>query len=126
MIGIGFDAKFVKPFIEGGFFKGELFVDSEKLCYEALNYRRFGYWELAKMAISSKWLSAKKKADELQVGGNTNQGDGFQNGGAIIVGKGGKMLYEYRQVDAADHISPEEIFKALDLKPVKPASTPAK
>ena len=46
-----------------------------------------------------------------------SNGDGFQNGGALIVGKNGKQLYEYIQEDAADHISAEEIFKALNIKP---------
>ena len=45
------------------------------------------------------------------------KGDGFQNGGALIVDKNGKQLYEYIQEDAADHISAEEIFKALNIKP---------
>jgi hypothetical protein len=44
------------------------------------------------------------------------KGDGFQNGGALIVDKNGKQLYEYRQEDAAEHISEEEILKALDIK----------
>lgn len=44
------------------------------------------------------------------------KGDGFQNGGAMIVDKGGKLLYEYRQDDASEQISADEILKALDLK----------
>ena len=49
------------------------------------------------------------------------KGDGFQNGGTLIVDKKGKQLYEYRQEDAAEHISAEEILKALDL-PIPPAA----
>lgn len=44
------------------------------------------------------------------------KGDGFQNGGALIVDKKGKLLYEYRQEDAAEMITAEEILKALNLK----------
>ena len=51
------------------------------------------------------------------------KGDGFQNGGALIVDKDGKLLLEYRQEDAADHISAEQILKALDLPmPAAPAA----
>ena len=39
-IGVGFDTKFVKPFVEGNFFQGELYVDTDKQCYEALQYQR--------------------------------------------------------------------------------------
>jgi len=51
--------------------------------------------------VSSKWRE---------------KGDGFQNGGAMIVDKGGKLLYEYRQEDASEHISADEILSALNLK----------
>ena len=50
------------------------------------------------------------------------KGDGFQNGGTLIVDKNGKQLYEYRQEDAAEHISAEEILKALNL-PMPAASS---
>ena len=41
---------------------------------------------------------------------------GFQNGGALIVAKNGKQLYEYKQNDASEQISVDEILKALDIK----------
>ena len=44
------------------------------------------------------------------------QGDGFQNGGTIIVEKGGKLLYEYKQLDASEQVSAEQILKALGLE----------
>jgi hypothetical protein len=44
------------------------------------------------------------------------KGDAFQNGGALIIDKGGKTLFEYRQEDAAEMISGEQILKALGLK----------
>ena len=44
------------------------------------------------------------------------KGDGFQNGGTLVVAQGGKLLYEYRHEDAAEHISAEEILKALGLE----------
>ena len=39
------------------------------------------------------------------------KGDGYQNGGLIIVEKGGKLLYSYRQENPADHPSNEDILK---------------
>ena len=44
------------------------------------------------------------------------KGDGFQNGGALIVDKNGKQIYEYIQDDASEQISANEILKALNLK----------
>ena len=47
------------------------------------------------------------------------KGDGFQNGGALIVDKNGKQLYEYIQEDASEHISADEILKALNINQPK-------
>ena len=60
-IGVGFDTKFVKPFVEGNFFGGELYVDTDKQCYEALQYQRFSFFDLMKKLVSAKWLEAVKK-----------------------------------------------------------------
>ena len=43
------------------------------------------------------------------------KGDGFQNGGAVVIAKGGNVLLEYVQEDPADHVSEEEVLKALHI-----------
>ena len=40
LVGIGFDSKFVKPFVEGKFFAGDLYLDNDRQCYEALQYQK--------------------------------------------------------------------------------------
>jgi prostamide/prostaglandin F2alpha synthase len=113
-IGIGFDTKFVKPFVKEGYFKGDLFLDTDKECYTALQYERFSFCDLLKKLFTGKWKTAKSKADSMGISGDM-KGDGFQNGGAIVVDKNGRQLYEYRQEDAAEHISAEEILRALKI-----------
>ena len=49
---------------------------------------------------------------ELNVGGNL-LGDGFQNGGVLVVDKGGKTLHLYVQDGPADH---EENTNILNVK----------
>jgi len=114
-IGIGFDTRFVQPFVEGGFFKGELFVDTDKACYTALEYQRFSFFDLIKKLVTCRWREVSSKASSKGISGDM-KGDGFQNGGALVIDKNGKQLYEYRQEDAAEHISADEILKALNLK----------
>jgi len=114
-IGIGFDNRFVKPFVEGGFFKGELYLDSEKKCYEALQYQTFSYGSLLRQLFSKAWRAAHSRAGALGISGDL-KGDGFQNGGALVIDKGGKTLLEYTQEDASDHVSSEAILKALDIQ----------
>jgi len=113
-IGVGFDSRFVKPFVEGGFFKGELYVDSEKKCYEALQYQTLSYVTLLRQLISKAWRAAHSRAGALGISGDF-KGDGFQNGGALVIDKGGKPLLEYVQEDASDHVSSEAILKALNI-----------
>jgi hypothetical protein len=90
-IGIGFDEKFLKPFVDGKFFAGmfwflriltknqnyfdfgflfvihnstgELYVDANKECYNALQYHRFGYLDLVKLLFSAKWREAIAKVN---------------------------------------------------------------
>jgi len=123
LIGIGFDKRFVQPFVEGGFFTGELYVDPNKECYNALQYQVFSYWDLAKKILSGKWRAAKAEGDKKKIASDL-KGDAFQNGGTLIVSQGGKSLYEYRQEDAADHLPADKIFKALKLTPITSTTTP--
>jgi len=113
-IGVGFDSRFVKPFVEGGFFKGELYVDSEKKCYEALQYQTFSYLTLLRQLVSKAWREAHSRASTLGISSDL-KGDGFQNGGALVIDKGGKTLLEYKQEDASDHVASEAILKALNI-----------
>ncbi len=114
LIGVGFESRFVKPFVEGGYFSGELYVDDDMACYKALEYQRFSFFDLVKRLLSTTFRSRKAKADGMGISGDM-KGDGFQNGGALIVDKGGKQLYEFIQEDASIQITKEEIFKALKI-----------
>ncbi len=44
------------------------------------------------------------------------KGDAFQNGGALVIDKNGKLLLEYRQEDAADHVDASDVLKALKIE----------
>jgi hypothetical protein len=57
----------------------DLYVDTDRKVYEALNFQVFSYFDLMKMMLSMKWINMFKKGKELNVGGDM-KGDGFQNG----------------------------------------------
>lgn len=40
----------------------------------------------------------------------------MQNGGALVVAKNGKLLFEYRQEDPADHVAENDVLQALGIK----------
>ncbi|CAF0714769.1 unnamed protein product [Brachionus calyciflorus] len=114
-VGVGFDSRFVKPFVEEGYFAGELYVDPEMECYKALQFQRFSFFDMMKKLLCKTWTDANNKSKSMGIKGDL-KGDGFQNGGALIVDKNGKLLLEYRQEDAAEMIKAEDILKALKIK----------
>ncbi len=76
---------------------------------------RFGYLDLLKLLFSSKWREVASRAKSTGISGDM-KGDGFQNGGALVIDKNGKLLFEYKQDDAADHVSADDVLKALNIK----------
>jgi prostamide/prostaglandin F2alpha synthase len=49
------------------------------------------------------------------VGGDL-RGDGFQNGGALVVGTGGRVLLEFKQEDPTEVVSTDSVLKALGIQ----------
>ncbi len=116
LIGVGLEELGVQEFIDGKFFDGELYIDSKKQSYNDLGFERFGFLGLFPAILSSLSRAAQGRAKALGLGGNM-AGDGYQNGGAIVVEKGGEQtLLHYKQKEAADHVSNSEVLKVSDLK----------
>ena len=68
--------------------------------------------QLFPAVLSRKAREISGRAKKLGLGGNATVGDGFQNGGALIVEAGGaKTLLTYVQQGAPDHVSNEEVLK---------------
>ena len=80
-----------------------------------MEYQRFSFCDMIKKLLSVSWINAASKSRKLNLGGDM-KGDAYQNGGALIVDKNGKQLFEYIQQDAAEHINAEDIFKALKIQ----------
>eukprot|EP00245_Coleochaete_scutata_P002956 TRINITY_DN14216_c0_g2_i1.p1 TRINITY_DN14216_c0_g2~~TRINITY_DN14216_c0_g2_i1.p1 ORF type:complete len:119 (-),score=25.36 TRINITY_DN14216_c0_g2_i1:89-445(-) len=49
-------------------------------------------------------------------GGNL-KGDGMQMGASFCMEAGGSILLDHRQVNFADHVSPEDVLSAFNLDP---------
>ncbi|RNA41573.1 prostamide prostaglandin F synthase-like [Brachionus plicatilis] len=114
-IGIGFDSRFVQPFVQEGYFAGELYVDPEMECYKALQFQRFSFFDLFKKLLSKAWTDANNRSKSLGIKSDM-KGDGFQNGGALVIDKNGKALFEYKQEDASQMVNAEDVLKALNIK----------
>lgn len=90
-------------------------MDQKKQSYETLGYKRFGYIGILASLVckASRDLIAKVRQDPT-IGGDF-KGDGLQNGGVLVIGKGGEVLLSYKQVSPADHVENSEVLKALGL-----------
>lgn len=111
LIGVGVEKLGVEEFIEGNFFSGDLYIDEGKKSYADLGFNRMGIMGIFGAVISRAARAAQNRAKALGLGGDL-KGDGYQNGGALVVEKGGeKPLLVYVQKDAPDHASNKDILK---------------
>lgn len=114
LVGVGVEELGVEEFVQGKYWSGELYIDQKKSSYKALGFRRLGYLAIAGAVMSKALRAGLAKAKEAGIEGNI-KGDGFQNGGLIIVSKEGKVLFEYKQQEPSDHIDPQDVLKALNI-----------
>ena len=66
------------------------------------------------------FLKNFKQGKQREVGGDM-RGDGFQNGGLLVVEKGGKVLYSFIQENPADHAQNEDILQVIHTCKIKSA-----
>ena len=93
LIGVGLEPLGLEEFLEGNFFDGELFVDEKKESFKKLGFKRMSFLQLFPAVFSKKSREAKAKADSMKLGGNLS-GDGYQNGGCLVVGAGNRKRKE--------------------------------
>jgi len=117
LIGVGLEELGVQEFIDEQYFKGDLYIDTEKKSYNSLGFKRFGFLGLFPAILSSAARAAQSRSKSLGMSGNM-AGDGYQNGGALIVGKNGETLFHYVQQGAPDHASNLDLLKALNINPL--------
>ncbi|XP_064611365.1 prostamide/prostaglandin F synthase-like [Liolophura sinensis] len=116
LVGIGLEELGVEEFVEGNFFSGELYIDLKKECYQNLGFKRLGFFSAIGSVFSKKGREASSQAKADALGGNL-KGDGFQNGGALVVSSGGdKVLLSFKQENPADHVELSEVLKSLGIE----------
>lgn len=104
----------VDEFVKGNFFSGDLFIDTKKQSYKALGFKRLNIFNIFPSVFGKKARELNSEAKKDNLGGNMT-GDGMQNGGLLVVDKGGKLLFSFKQDLATDHAENADILKALGL-----------
>ncbi|GIY80552.1 hypothetical protein CDAR_424761 [Caerostris darwini] len=116
LVGIGVEELGVQEFIDGKFFKGDLFVDVERKCYQDLQYKRFGILNLIVALFSKSSRDAISASRAANVGGDL-KGDYYQVGGTLVIKKGGEeVLLSHKQHELADHVDNKEVLKCLGIQ----------
>lgn len=105
----------LEDFQKGAYFNGDLYIDTKKQCYKDLGFRRLNIFSVFPAVFSKASRSAMSKAKEEKIDGDF-KGDGFQNGGTLVVGTGGKVLLSFKQEEPSDHVNPNEVLKALGIE----------
>ncbi|CAI5990235.1 unnamed protein product [Closterium sp. NIES-65] len=113
VVAIGLDHLGMDEFIDGGYWKGELYIDDGKRAYRALQLKSISLWQVAYQLLFDKTVK-KSLGDTANVKGDL-AGDGLQLGATFVFDKGGKLLHDLRQVTVADHPSPEELLKPFGI-----------
>ncbi|XP_062842668.1 prostamide/prostaglandin F synthase [Trichomycterus rosablanca] len=115
LVGIGPEETGVKEFQEGGFFKGDIYIDEKKQCYKDLGFKRYNALNVIPAAMGKKVRDIASKASEQGIQGNFT-GDLLQSGGMLIVAKGGeRVLLHFIQDTPGDLVPLEDITKALGI-----------
>ncbi|KAL7843281.1 hypothetical protein AOLI_G00247930 [Acnodon oligacanthus] len=115
LIGVGPEETGLKEFKEGGFFKGDIYIDEKKQCYRDLGFKRYNAINVLPAAMGKKVREIASKASAEGIQGNFS-GDLLQSGGMLIVAKGGeKVLLHFIQDSPGDHVPLEDITKALGI-----------
>ncbi|XP_067287373.1 prostamide/prostaglandin F synthase [Pseudorasbora parva] len=115
LIGIGPEEVGVKEFKDGGFFKGDIYIDEKKQCYKDLGFKRYNAVNVVPAAMGKQVREIASKASAEGIHGNFS-GDLLQSGGLLIVAKGGeKVLLHFVQKTPGDNASLEDITKALGI-----------
>ncbi|CAI7813335.1 unnamed protein product [Closterium sp. NIES-54] len=109
----GLDHLGLDEFVDGGYWKGELYIDDGKRAYSALQLKSISLWQVAYQLLFDKTVK-KSLGDTANVKGDL-AGDGLQLGATFLFDRGGKLLHEFRQVTVADHPSPEELLKPFGI-----------
>lgn len=118
LVAVGLEQLGVEEFVEQRFFDGEVYIDEQKKSYQDLGYKRFNWISIWKALLSAVSRQALRESRERNISGNF-AGDGLQNGGLLIVTKGGEqLLLNRREETPGDHVANSVILETLGIAKV--------
>ena len=93
-----------------------MLIDNGRKAYKALQFREMSFSELfCQWWNRKKWSKTIEKAHKMGLQ-QDRTGNPYQNGGLVIVEKGGGTMLNYKQKNIAEFIDNEDILKALGIE----------
>ena len=115
VVAVGLEQLGAEEFVAREFFKGEVYVDEKKTAYRTLGYKQFGWFSIIKALLSFISRTAISEARAKNIEGNM-AGDGLQNGGLLIVSRGGeRVLLNHKEETPGDHVSNAVILRIFGI-----------
>jgi len=114
LVGIGLEEFGKQEFIDGGFFKGEIFIDQNQSSYKALEFKRYNAVTVVASLVEKESRNWNAKSNAAGIPGNF-KGDGMQSGGTLVIEKGGKVLLSHKQKNPGDHVELKDILESLGI-----------
>ena len=88
--------------------EARVLTDPPRLSYRLAGLRR-GFWAtLGPLALVNLFRALRKR-----LGTGKIEGDAWQQGGSLVVGRGGEVLFRYASRHQGDHVRPEKLIAAL-------------
>src|SRR6266852_5222146 len=109
IVGNGLPAM-AKGFVERLKLAGEarVLTDPKRQSYRLAGFRR-GVWATLGPRALANLLPALRKG----LANGKIEGDAWQQGGALVVARGGEVLFRYASARQGDHASPEKLVAAI-------------
>lgn len=115
LAGVGLEKLGVDDFVEGGYFKGDLYLDEGKAIYSQMQFKRYNMLSIGGALVSSETRKANARSNARGIKGNM-KGDGMQLGGTLVVSKGGeKVLLCHKQKNPGDHTNVTAVLQSLGI-----------
>ncbi|XP_068624505.1 prostamide/prostaglandin F synthase-like [Battus philenor] len=115
LVGVGVENAGSKEFLDGKFFDGELYHVEDLSTYQNLGFKRFNVVSIITSLFWKESREAIAKGRGMGLGGDL-KGDWVQVGGALLVGKGGKVISHFVQTGPGEHLHNKEILKHFNLE----------
>ncbi|KAJ9078257.1 hypothetical protein DSO57_1008642 [Entomophthora muscae] len=107
----------LETFLADGYWNWDIFLDPEREVYKRARLHRLTWWQVVKDVLSRRFYDMNRFIEDKFAYSNKLKGDRYQLGGTFVIGKGGKMLFQFRPSRLAMYPSLKEIYTCLGGDP---------